>query len=65
MSPQMEHRVEVNLGSPFATPILPTGLSLLDNLEAAAWEDEVKGEPVDNNPSSAAAVDATGASSAG
>ena len=65
MSPPMEHRVEVNLGSPFAAPILPTGLSLLDNLEAAAREDAVNGEPADNNPSSVAAVDAAGTSSAG
>ncbi|XP_066333828.1 uncharacterized protein [Miscanthus floridulus] len=65
VSPPMEHRVEVNLGSPFAAPILPTGLSLLDNLEAAAREDAVNGEPADNNPSSVAAVDAAGTSSAG
>ena len=61
----MEHRVEVHLDNPFAAPILLTGLSLLDNLEAAAREDVVNGEPADKNPSSAAAVDAAGASSAG
>ena len=54
-TPPMGRRVEESLSSPFAAPRLPASSSLLDIPESSARNDRVE-EPVENNPSSTAAV---------
>ena len=53
-------RVEESLSSPFAAPRLPASSSLLDIPESSARNGRVE-EPVENNPSSTAAVGAADA----
>jgi len=54
-TPPMGRRVEESLSSPFAAPRLPASSSLLDIPESSARNGRVE-EPVENNPSSTAAV---------
>lgn len=65
VSSQEGHRVEDDAAGGLSGAQLPTGLSLLDSLEAAARDDVVVGEGSDNNnpPSTAANLGASHPSS--